>query len=531
MIIKSSCRDSRGLGAHLEAEENEIARLTQTEGVLSLDTESAVTELVEQGAGSRTRSPLVHASISPQRPMTDEQWERAWDEWERARGLQGQAFVEVEHRKKGRSHRHRVYSRVDLERQSVIKQSHEKRINERVARSLEIEFEHDLVPGRHNRAVQRWAEENGRPDLAAGVAAAADRPRPRAQLSHNDWQQQERTGVDLEAVTDAAFDAWRRSDSLDALESALGEHGLALAAGRKTAQLVDQAGECHDLRRTLTKRDRGIRAADVKSRAPMDQLAPVHEVSESQRAAGRTPAAAHADVVQGPDGQPVNVTQTEQTPADPVAAEETSTPGRADRVLGRPMGSDDEAAELQSRLDEIDQELERVPAPPDREQVRADATAHAQRECRIRLKSTGEDTTLDELDDHAADLRSKATKAREGAEDMPRWRFIERIRASRRARAAELRADRAEQKAVKAREFVEQTPELWKSDVDDALARHDERVERRQRLEHEHERDELAQRVECLKSDPRAEHLHDMQARDRLSPGPDDDEPDTGPRM
>jgi len=496
MIIKSSCRGSKGLGEHLAAEENEVARVTETAGIVSLDTESGVAELVGVGAGSRTKTPLVHASISPEQLLTEEQWRRAWDEWERARALSGQAYIEVEHQKKGRSHRHRVYSRVDLDRQAVIKQSHEKRINERVARSLEIELGHDVVPGAHSRAVLKWAEQHDRTDLAAGVAEAAAEARPRAERFHREWQQEERTGINLTAVAEAAFDAWQRSDSLASLNATLGEHGLALAAGRKTVQLVDQAGECHDLRRTLAKRDRAIRATDVKSRAPMDQLAPVHEVSKAQRAGGRALAAAPARP--GPSGQPGDETQGTFSTADPDAADEIPVPGRGDGVLGRQVESDDEAVEIRSRLSEIDDVLDQVPAPPDREQVREDAIAHAQREAHIPRKSGGY-TTLDDLDARASEKRSQATNARECAEDTPRWRFIEWIRASRRATAAEHRADRAKAVAKRARAYVEARPHLWRPQVDEALARYDERVERQQKLERE--RDELAERLGQIESD------------------------------
>ena len=289
MILKSSTRGSAGLGAHLQADENERARVTAGRGILSTDTENAVAELTARGTGSSTKKPLVHASLSPDQLMTKEQWKRAWKEWEQARGLEGQPYIEVEHKKKDRVHRHRVYSRVDVDRGAAIKQSHEKRINERVARSLEVEFGHELTAGRHNKAVMSWAQESGHTALAEQVAPLTEQPRPQARMTQKQWQQKERTGVDPREVAAAAASAWQQSDSPDAFRAALGERGLLLAQGRKNPQIVDQSGGTHDVRRTLNQADQQVRAADVRGMIPAE-LESVDEAREQQRERQTEPA-------------------------------------------------------------------------------------------------------------------------------------------------------------------------------------------------------------------------------------------------
>lgn len=288
MIIKSSVRGSSGLGVHLASEANEVARVTGSSGILGGDPPAAVGELAALGAGSRTRNPLVHASINPDQPLTDAQWRHAWRRWEEARGLKGQPYLEVEHVKHGRAHRHRVYCRVDVERGVAIRQSHERVVNERVSRQLELTFGHQVTRGAHSRAVLQWAEQHGDRQLADAVREHARAPRPEAAMDHKAWRQQERTGVSGPDVAAAAAEAWQRSDDDKAFRAALAEQGLALAQGRKTPQLVDAAGATHDLRRTLRGGGAKVTAAEVRSRIT-DLLPSVDQVIERREAERRPP--------------------------------------------------------------------------------------------------------------------------------------------------------------------------------------------------------------------------------------------------
>jgi len=343
MIIKSSTRGSRGLGEHIKAAENERVQVTRADGIVSIDPEDAVAELTAQGAASATASPLVHASISPDREMTPEQWDRAWATWEQARGLEAQPFLEVEHQKEGRVHRHRVYSRVDPERGAALRQSHEYVTNERVARQLELRFGHELTPGAHSRAVQAWAERHD-PELAQAMEAAAAGPRPEAAMSHGQWQQQARTGVDARDLASTVVDAWQRSDSPAAFSAALEEQGLALAEGRKTPQVVDAMGEAHDLRRTLRAGGERVKAAQVRAKVP-DGPESVEQVRDRQRAAARTAAAArdHSVDTEGPatEGQ----SHGHATAPAQEAAATTGDTTTADQARpGRPSEGDPVAA-------------------------------------------------------------------------------------------------------------------------------------------------------------------------------------------
>jgi hypothetical protein len=369
MIIKSSTRGSRGLGAHLAAGENERAQVTRADGIISYHPRFAVAELTAQGASSATASPLVHASISPDQEMTADQWDRAWGAWEQARGLHNQPFIEVEHEKAGRVHRHRVYSRVDADRGAAIRQSHEYRVNERVARQLELELGHELTPGRHTRAVVGWALEN-QPELAQRMAPAAEGPRPEAAMSHDGWQQQQRTGVDARDLASAVADAWQRSDNAAAFTAALEEQGLSLAQGRKTPQILDRAGEAHDLRRTLRSAGENVKAAHVRSMLPAG-LEAVEQVKDQQRAAAREAAAAHPTQGHGPSGQPIDETDTDAATAPATAAQEPDAPAAdhaavADRVS-------DPVAQAREHVEALEQAAAKSPFGVKPEQAKTQA--------------------------------------------------------------------------------------------------------------------------------------------------------------
>jgi len=297
MIIKSSTRGSQGLGAHLAADENERAEITAAGGIVSGDAASAIAELTAQGTASSTAKPLVHASVSPgpDEDMAPEQWLSVWQAWEDARGLRGQPYIEVEHLKHDRVHRHRVYSRVDPERGAAIRQSHEYRVNERVARQLEHEFDHKITPGAHSRSVLGWADAND-PELAHKLRDAAAQARPEAAMTPDAWQQQERTGIDARAVASAAALAWQQSDSHDSLAAALDEHGLRLAQGHTTPQLIDSAGGSHDLRRTVRAGGVAIRKRDITARLHAEL--PSVEAVRAEQTAPPTPAPAASPIAE-----------------------------------------------------------------------------------------------------------------------------------------------------------------------------------------------------------------------------------------
>ena len=247
MIIKGGTRaGGADLGVHLNrTDTNERVRLLELRGVAGVNLDQALREMEAFGAGTRCKSPLYHANIDPRADerLTPEQWGRAVDALEAKLGFTGQPRALVQHVKEGREHVHVVWSRIDLERNRAIPDSHNYRKHEEVARALEREFGHERVQGAH---VEREGKE-----------------RPARTPSHAEMQQAERSGLDPKAIKAEITALWRQTDSGKAFAGALAEAGYILARGDKRDFIViDQAGESHSLARRID----GVKAADMRAR-------------------------------------------------------------------------------------------------------------------------------------------------------------------------------------------------------------------------------------------------------------------------
>jgi hypothetical protein len=100
--------------------------------------------------------------------------------------------------------------------------------------ALEQEFGHELVPGKHAKR-----DREQQPEF------------PRAEISHDEWQQGQRTGIDpktrraeLQALKAAA-------DNAQSFKAALEEAGYTLAKGERGYTLVDENGDHYNLAKQL----------------------------------------------------------------------------------------------------------------------------------------------------------------------------------------------------------------------------------------------------------------------------------------
>ena len=116
MIVKSSQRAGyRELAKHLASDENEEVRVVGTRHVHDESIAGALTEFEAIAKASNCQKHLFHVSASPapDQKMSEKEWKTLWMHHEQINDLKDKPFIEVEHRKAGRSHRHRVYERVD----------------------------------------------------------------------------------------------------------------------------------------------------------------------------------------------------------------------------------------------------------------------------------------------------------------------------------------------------------------------------------------------------------------------------------
>ncbi len=246
MVIKGSTRGGpSALAKHLKnSTENERVTLIGIHGLAARDLDGALIEMDALGAGLKTQRTLYHASINvgPKDRMTEEQWQISSAALREKLDLAGQPYVEIEHQKHGRVHRHFVISRTDVEHMRAIRADHNYRKHEEVARALERQFGHEKVQGAH---VDRKGEK--RPDRTPSYA---------------EMQQAKRTGLDPKQAKAFVTGLWQGADSGKAFAAALDNHGWMLAKGdRRDFVLIDPHGETHSLTRRVD-----AKAAEVKAR-------------------------------------------------------------------------------------------------------------------------------------------------------------------------------------------------------------------------------------------------------------------------
>lgn len=246
MIIKGKSRAAPSqLAAYLmRSEKNERTKLLQLVHPVS-DLKIALVDWQISAGATKGELGLYHAQIAPHAryDMTPAQWERAADILAEELGLAGQQRAIVLHFKDGREHAHVVYSRVDLDTMTLRTDSNSYDAHERASHRLELEFGHEIVPGKHTKR-----DREKQPEI------------PRSETNHYEHQQAERTGIsanDLKAEVRTLFEA---SDTGPAFKAALEDAGFLLAQGdRRDFVVIDQHGSLVTLARVLPGKTAGVR--------------------------------------------------------------------------------------------------------------------------------------------------------------------------------------------------------------------------------------------------------------------------------
>ena len=257
IIIKGGSRCNGAYFAkHLvNPDQNETVKVAELRGLAARNIGQALYEMKAVASGTRCKEFFYHASINPERDeiLTPEQWEHAVDELEKRLDLEGQARFVVEHEKKGRTHRHVVWSRIDVDRMRAIRMDYDYAKHQAVARQLEQEF--GLRPGRS--VIGPEVEKGKRPDR-----------RPKS------WEvyRGQEVGMDVTAMKKEITSLWQSTSSAEAFVSALEARGYILARGDKQDFcIVDSLGQAH----SLPRRIKGVKTSEIKERlsptfAPQD---------------------------------------------------------------------------------------------------------------------------------------------------------------------------------------------------------------------------------------------------------------------
>lgn len=224
----------------------------------------AIEDIMLMTMGARSSKPLLHTSVSPSVALNEGQWAAAWSLYEQEFNLSNHAYVEVSHTKAGRSHRHRVYSRIrDDADQTAIDIRFNYLRQEKVARMIEYNLNLPLTLGRFNRAIIKRLERDGEHAVAAWMIKkeAHLRQRPSAPQSDKDTQQQKRTKVSIQQVRSDLQSAWQAAINGQEFLRLILERGYILAKGtRRDHVVIDWTGNVHSPRRRLEVRAGALRS-------------------------------------------------------------------------------------------------------------------------------------------------------------------------------------------------------------------------------------------------------------------------------
>jgi hypothetical protein len=237
---------------HLEnADKNERIDLVEFKGLFAETVPGAFREMQGIAAGTQCKNFFYQANINPREDerLTPGQWREAIDQLEKNLGLTGQPRFVIEHEKKGRTHRHVIWSRIDAEHMRAIPDSLTAVIHERTSRELEKKF--GLEPG---KSILQPDREDNRPDR-----------------NPKKWERASAERGSFDPKTAKAFITrlWQTTDTGKALKAALESHGWMLARGDKTTSkgrayvmAIDPQGGMHELARRVD----GVKAAVVHAR-------------------------------------------------------------------------------------------------------------------------------------------------------------------------------------------------------------------------------------------------------------------------
>ena len=316
MIIKGTSRGNpKQLAAHLQ-------RTDTNERISILELNSPTDDLAETfrdwqflSTGTKGSKGLYHANISPGAgyTMTPEQWERAADVLAEKLGLSHQPRTIILHEKDGREHIHIVWARTDVDTMTLKSDSENYRKHEEASLALELEFGHELVPGKHAKR-----DREKQPEF------------PRAETTHDEWQQAERTGLSPGERKEQITALFQQCDSGQAFTAALAEQGYILAQGdRRDYVLVDPAGEVHSLGRQI----KDLKAKELRAfmnDVDRDTLPTVAQAKDLQQENALTTSQVHTLTEQPSPDAPA------QTPEQPPAQTQQPEPPKPPEPVSAP---------------------------------------------------------------------------------------------------------------------------------------------------------------------------------------------------
>jgi Relaxase/Mobilisation nuclease domain len=271
--------------------ENEYVHVCEIGCFVAKTIPDALAEMWAVADGCKAKDFLYHVTLNP-RPgvtLTEEQWKESVDTLEKKLNLVGHQRVVVEHVKKGRTHRHVAWNRVDPKTGRVKKLSFDKRTLRATALELGDKF---------------------------GLTATSNKGQS---YKRGEIERGKRTGIDPKVVKAEVTALWNRSKSGKEFITNLAKHGYILARGDKSQfVLIDKAGSVHGLTRrihgaTAKTVRRGMADIDIKTlptiaevRSWIKASQPKYTPRRKSSAKGKSGTSAHIYIRGGKSGRPTS---------------------------------------------------------------------------------------------------------------------------------------------------------------------------------------------------------------------------------
>jgi hypothetical protein len=143
VIIKGGSRKNGAFFARhlMNAKDNDRVCLVEVTGFAHDDVADAFRDMKAIAKGTRCENYFYHADMNPREgeQLTQEQWAAAVNRLETELGFNGQPRLVFEHEKEGRTHRHVIWQRIDVDSMTALPDSLTYQKHEWAARQIEAD--------------------------------------------------------------------------------------------------------------------------------------------------------------------------------------------------------------------------------------------------------------------------------------------------------------------------------------------------------------------------------------------------------
>jgi hypothetical protein len=237
MIINGGSRcNGEFFAKHLtDGENNERVTLCEMRNLIATTIPDAFREMEAVALATFCKNYFYHANINPRQDelLSAEQWQIAVDTLEQQLGLISNARFVVEHFKVGRTHRHVIWSRIDVNAMRAVPMTDDYQKHQLVSRELEKRF-------------------GLRPEQSVSGKARGERERPARRPKTWESFRGQKSGLDVRQLTKTITGLYLSSSTGAEFAELLARNGCTLVKGDRCDFCIrDAAGDLHSLLRRI----------------------------------------------------------------------------------------------------------------------------------------------------------------------------------------------------------------------------------------------------------------------------------------